>query len=107
MWYLRKPVSAQELAAQSLRAETQRSLTLHQALKQLTNSYLICKECHDNGNYPKVFQPEEFSPMTLRTLLQPNSKPATGEEAGANAADEQAEEEKKQAPEEDMMVTID
>ena len=45
--------------------------------------------------------------MTLRTLLQPNSKPATGEEAGANAVDEQAEEEKKQAPEEDMMVTID
>ena len=45
--------------------------------------------------------------MTLRTLLQPNSKPATGEEAGANATDDRGEEEKNQAPEEDMMVTID
>ena len=70
MWYLRKPVSAKELAAQSIRGEEpSKSLTLHQALKQLTNSYLICKDCFDNGNFPKVFKPTEFKAMTLRTLL--------------------------------------
>ena len=70
---MRKPISAQELAKQSLRADpSQKSLTLHQALKQLTNCFLICKECFDNGNYPKVFNPEEFQPTTLRSLLYPD-----------------------------------
>ena len=70
LWYMRKPVSAQELAVQSIRNEEgKKSLTLHQALKQLTNSYLICKDCFDNGNFPKVFMPDEFVPTTLRGLL--------------------------------------
>ena len=70
LWYLRKPVSAQDLAAQSIKDESQKALSLHQALKQLTTSYLICKECFDNGNFPRVFRPKEFAPTTLRSLLE-------------------------------------
>ena len=71
LWYLRKPASAKELVAQKFKNDQnqKKALTMHQALKQLTSSFLICKDCFDNGNYPRVFTPEEFKPMTLRTLL--------------------------------------
>jgi len=70
LWYLRRPISAKELAAQSIKDDSQKALSLHQALKQLTNSYLICKDCFENRNFPKVFRPEEFAPTTLRSLLE-------------------------------------
>ena len=38
-------------------------------LKQLTNTYLICKECFDLGNFPKVFRSEDFESTSLKELL--------------------------------------
>lgn len=105
---MRKAVSAQELAVQSIRNEEgKKSLTLHQALKQLTNSYLICKDCFENGNFPKVFKPEEFVPTTLRGLLNQDGadcgKEKQQEDQDGNAADQdEVNHEQDQA-----MVTLD
>lgn len=60
MWYQKKVLSAQSFLNKQIREqESLKSMgeenSLHQVLKQLTNTYLICKECYDQGNYPKVF----------------------------------------------------
>ena len=38
-------------------------------LKELTSSYLICKECFDSGHYPKVLSADDFEPQTIKTIL--------------------------------------
>ena len=43
--------------------------SLHQTLKELTCNYLVCKECYEQGNFPKVFQADDFSAMTLKSIL--------------------------------------
>ena len=35
----------------------------------MTCSYIVCKDCFEQGNFPKVFQPEDFSAMTLKSIL--------------------------------------
>ena len=43
--------------------------SLHNTLKELTSSYIICKECYDLGNFPKVFSPEDFKAMTMKSVF--------------------------------------
>ena len=43
--------------------------SLHNTLKELTSSYIVCKECYDLGNFPKVFSPEDFKAMTMKSVF--------------------------------------
>ena len=47
--------------------------SLHHTLKELTSSYIVCKECYDLGNFPKVFNPEDFSAMTMKSMFSDKS----------------------------------
>jgi hypothetical protein len=49
--------------------------SLSNVLKELTNSYVVCKECFDQGNYPKVFSSNDFEAQTIESILdEPASK---------------------------------
>lgn len=43
--------------------------SIHQTLKNLTSTYLICKECFDLGNYPKILSEHDFERASLKSML--------------------------------------
>lgn len=43
--------------------------SIHQTLKNLTSTYLICKECFDLGNYPKILSENDFERASLKSML--------------------------------------
>ena len=54
---------------------------MHHTLKELTSSYIVCKECYDLGNFPKVFNPEDFSAMTMKSMFSDKSSIEKSNEA--------------------------
>ena len=88
VWYSRKSQSASSLLARQIREkETLESFgeqsSLQNVLKELTNSYVLCKDCFDQGNYPKVFSTDDFEPQTMKSILDDD-----------NVNDSEAEQEK-------------
>jgi hypothetical protein len=43
--------------------------SLPNVLKELTNTYIVCKECFELGNYPKVLKADDFQTQTLKSIL--------------------------------------
>lgn len=67
--------------------------SIHETLKTLTSSYLICKECFDLGNYPKILSAEDFQKEDLRSILEITSlKPEQPEGGDAEMKDEAKDE---------------
>ena len=56
--------------------------SLHQILKRLTDTYLMCQECFQSKNLPKSLSADDFEPHTLQHLLC--AKQATSEEMVAD-----------------------
>lgn len=48
-------------------------------LKELTSTYLICKECFDLGKYPRVLSANDFEQKTIKSIL---SNDGTAEHVG-------------------------
>ena len=77
IWYMKKAVTTQSLLSRQLKEhETLQAMgesdSLHNTLKELTSSYIVCKECFDLGNFPKVFSPDDFSAMTMKSVFSEN-----------------------------------
>jgi hypothetical protein len=53
-------------------------------LKSLTSTYLICKECFDLKNYPKILTAADFEKSSLQSLL---TMPALSDDDQAGAAE--------------------
>jgi len=70
-WYKkRSPLNSfdkKEEAILKLMGEDQ---SLHQTLKNLTQTYILCQECYNLGNFPKVLQAQDFEACTLESLLK-------------------------------------
>jgi hypothetical protein len=77
-WFAKKPASLQALATKYLREEEANKAfgeekSLANVLKELTSTYIICKDCFDSGNYPKVMNATDFEPQTVKSALNTNS----------------------------------
>ena len=44
--------------------------SMHETLKTLTSSYVICVECFEVGNFPKILLREEFQKESLKSILE-------------------------------------
>ena len=71
---MKKAMTTQNLLTRQLKEqETLQAMgeadSLHNTLKELTSSYIVCKECYDLGNFPKVFSPEDFKAMTMKSVF--------------------------------------
>jgi hypothetical protein len=43
--------------------------SLQHILKQLTQSYIVCRECFSEGNYPTILKPHDFERSSLESIL--------------------------------------
>ena len=56
-WYKKKPaVNSNFIKEDNLLKPLGENESLHQALKSLTATYLVCSECFSLGNYPKILR---------------------------------------------------
>lgn len=62
--------------------------SIHQTLKNLTSTYLICKECFDLGNYPKILSEHDFEKASLKSMLtMPEFETPVANEASDSAVE--------------------
>ena len=69
-WY-RKLTPANSFSREDEDALTQlkEKNSIHQTLKEITSTYIVCKECFDLGNYPKILSPTDFEKTSMNLLL--------------------------------------
>lgn len=51
-------------------------------LKELTSNYLVCKECFDLGNFPKVMTKADFEPQTIKSILTDSNQTSVDPDSG-------------------------
>jgi hypothetical protein len=70
-WYKKiAPAASFTKEGESALKQLKEHNSIHQTLKQLTSSYIVCKECFDLGNYPKSLSESDFEQTSLVSLLQ-------------------------------------
>ena len=72
LWYIKSPKTSHEILQKQLKEQDelqQKPLSLHKTLRDLTQNYILCKECFEQGNFPKVFKADDFKPTTMRSIL--------------------------------------
>ena len=100
LWYMKPPKTSQDILEKQIKDKddgSKQPASLHDTLRELTQSYVLCKECFDLGNFPKVFKPEDFQATTLRSILGDETKDDT------KAEDQQARESSFMAVDDEMV----
>jgi hypothetical protein len=62
--------------------------SLQHALRKLTQTYILCKECFTEGNYPKILSAFDFQKQSLETALNSTNFGFRYKEAMNEDADE-------------------
>jgi SWI/SNF related-matrix-associated actin-dependent regulator of chromatin subfamily C len=70
-WFSKKPAlnsyQAKEDQAMKVAGESE---SIHNVLRNLTSTYVLCKECFTGGHYPKILSAFDFEKHSLETMLK-------------------------------------
>lgn len=70
-WYSKKPqMNSQINKEDQIMKQVGESDSLHQALRRLTQTYILCRDCFSAGNFPKILDAFDFEKQTLEGALK-------------------------------------
>lgn len=69
-WYKKRmPLNSFNSTDQSALEQLRENKSIHETLKQVTSTYVLCKSCFDHDNFPKVLTKTDFEKMSLQSML--------------------------------------